>query len=183
MDWFPTGSRRKMPAQIIEIDPAPLERSGSWTQGASLMSSRSVSRPTAVERFIEKVDLTGPEDSCWQWTACLVRGYGQFAVGQRKRAKAHRFSYEMLVGPVPEGLVLDHLCRNPECVNPAHLEPVSERKNILRGVGPTAVNAARTHCIYGHEFTPENTYIRPNRPTERECRVCKRRRKREEGRK
>jgi hypothetical protein len=72
------------------------------------------------------------DDGCWMWTGTLNKGYGMFSFGGKTR-RAHRFAYEALVGPIPEGLALDHLCRNPACVNPAHLEPVTWRENVYRG--------------------------------------------------
>jgi hypothetical protein len=84
---------------------------------------------------------------------------------------AHRVSYERYVGPIPEGAHLDHLCRNRACVNPEHLEPVSVQTNILRGVSPSAVNAAKTECLRGHPFDDENTYVCP--AGKRRCRACK----------
>jgi|ERR1017187_200589 hypothetical protein len=106
------------------------------------------------DRFFSKVDFTGP---CWTWTASTGGGgspggdYGQFkAYG--KQHYAHRFSYELLVGPIPGGLNIDHLCRNGLCVNPAHLEPVTQRTNLLRGNGTCAWNARKTHCLRGHIF-------------------------------
>ncbi|MEU4967832.1 HNH endonuclease signature motif containing protein [Streptomyces smyrnaeus] len=122
-------------------------------------------------------------NECWEWTGELSeKGYGRT---QRKGryTGAHRAVYEHLVGPIPEGLVLDHLCRNPPCVNPAHLEPVTNRDNILRGIGVGAINAQKTHCIRGHEFTPENTLrLGPNwpgGPDRRACRTCRRAKNRE----
>ena len=105
-------------------------------------------------RFWLKVDCF-TESGCWEWRAGRgTGGYGKFNTGGNRgpHVSAHRFAYEQLVGPVPKGLVLDHLCRNRICVNPAHLEPVTDRENVLRGVGITAVNAAKTHCPYGHEY-------------------------------
>jgi hypothetical protein len=118
-------------------------------------------------RFWAKVEKT---DTCWVWSAAKISGYGAFKLDGRA-IRAHRFAYELLVGPVPEGLPLDHLCRNRACVNPAHLEPVTHRVNILRGEGACAVKARQTHCIHGHEFTLENTYLKSGK---RQCRTCRR---------
>lgn len=126
------------------------------------------STPTRDERFWAKVDRS---DDCWIWLAGLTHnGYGRFTV-DGKNVPAHRWSYERFVGPIPDGLVIDHLCRTPACVNPEHLEPVTQRENALRGVGPTAANAVKTHCAQGHEYTPENTYVYPSRGW-RMCRRC-----------
>jgi len=84
--------------------------------------------------------------------------------------------YEALIGPIPEGLVIDHLCRVRNCVNPAHMEPVTNTENVLRGTGPTAVNAQKTHCKHGHPLTPDNLVKRTDR---RECMECRRIRERE----
>jgi len=119
------------------------------------------------ERFWAKVQKT---ETCWLWTASLNRsGYGKFHASGRF-AFAHRWSYEHFIRQIPDGLVIDHLCRVPACVNPDHLEPVTHQENILRGTAPSAKLAMATHCIHGHEFTPENTYIRPN--GNRSCRTC-----------
>lgn len=121
----------------------------------------------AEDRFWEKVEPTG---FCWNWTGCVVvAGYGRFGVGNGVVANAHRWAYEYLVGPIPEGADLDHLCRNRACVNPDHLEPVTRGDNVLRGFSSPAANARKTHCKNGHEFTEENTIRR--RGT-RECRTC-----------
>jgi hypothetical protein len=109
-------------------------------------------------------------DGCWEWSGTIdVQGYGVFAVDSHPRS-AHRYSYELLVGPIPEGLQIDHLCRNRRCVNPDHLEAVTAKVNTLRSTAPSAVNAAKTHCTNGHEFTPENTYVSPR--GWRKCRSC-----------
>lgn len=122
------------------------------------------------ELFFNNVDKSG---DCWIWTAAIDRGgYGRY-----KHKAAHRVSYELLVGPIPQGLDLDHLCRVRACVNPSHLEPVTRRENLLRGDTVTARNAAKTHCIHGHEFTHENTYMakKPRGGVARICRACYRR--------
>jgi hypothetical protein len=117
---------------------------------------------TTEAAFFRRVRVVG---ECWEWTGARERkGYGRF-----RSQPAHRWSYELLRGEIPEGLFLDHLCRNRACVNPWHLEPVTNRVNILRGVSFAAINAHKTHCIRGHEFTPENTYMSTKG---RNCRAC-----------
>lgn len=105
-------------------------------------------------------------DGCWRWTGALTQnGYGHIRTPDRRMALAHRLVYEHLVGPIPRGLEIDHLCRFRNCVNPEHLEPVTHVENMRR--------AHLTHCRRGHEFTPENTYIRPGKYPRRVCRTCK----------
>lgn len=116
------------------------------------------------------------DDGCWLWTGALLRnGYArlrtEMADGGKSRL-AHRASYEEFVGPIPEGLTIDHLCRVRHCVNPAHLEAVTHRENIMRGETRAAENAAKTVCIHGHEFTFANTYVSPD--GKRACRTCQR---------
>lgn len=127
------------------------------------------------ERFWAKVN-GGDYTTCWTWTAYLdSNGYGRFNVGGRagRMDGAHRVAYRMLVGDVPDGCELDHLCRNRACVNPWHLDPVPHRINTLRGIAG-AVNAARqravTHCPRGHEYSPENTARR--KTGARRCKAC-----------
>ena len=126
-------------------------------------------RPVA-DRFWEKVHKT---KTCWLWTAYKnPLGYGQFGVGYRV-VYAHRFSYEIHKGVIPDGLELDHLCRVPSCVNPEHLEAVTRRENHLRGNHPSIQIYHSGRCGKGHERTPENTYIWSGNPRKRFCRVCK----------
>jgi hypothetical protein len=127
----------------------------------------------AVERWKtqhEVDDSTG----CWNWTGPIYKGQGHGFIqeGAKKRHMAHRFVWEQIAGPIPKGLVLDHLCKNKRCVNPEHLEAVTQGVNAFRG-GTDGGNAAKTHCKHGHGFTPENTYIRVN--GWRGCRACQRR--------
>lgn len=124
------------------------------------------------ERFWFFVDGGGPED-CWLWNGHLTAGgYGVFSNGQPGGCMAHRYAYELMIGPIPDGLHIDHLCRTRACVNPLHHEPVTPSENSRRAeYGAAAANRGKTHCIRGHEFTPENTYIRPN-DGGRDCRTC-----------
>ena len=124
-----------------------------------------------AERFWAKVNVDGV---CWEWEADLsAGGYGRFNTGRRVEA-THRVAYKLLVGPIPAKMQLDHLCRNRVCCNPDHLEIVTQQENIRRGYGISAVNARKTHCKRGHEFTPENIYCPPSRENERSCLKCKR---------
>lgn len=130
---------------------------------------------TITGRFWAKVDKT---DTCWLWSASKTHnGYGRFHFDGRM-VLAHRFAHELLRGPIPAGLQVDHRCRVRNCVNPDHLEAVTGWENLLRGNTPAARNAAKTHCSQGHEFAPENTYLAPpnkNNPNGfRTCRQCKR---------
>jgi hypothetical protein len=98
-------------------------------------------------------------------------GYGRFALRQgTKQFYVHRLAWTYERGEIPEGLTIDHLCRNRGCVNPDHMELVTLGVNVLRGMAFTAVNKRKTHCKYGHEFTPENTYVAPDKG--RRCRLC-----------
>jgi hypothetical protein len=102
-----------------------------------------------LERLWARIEIT---DSCWLWTGQTTdKGYGSISEGRRSLV-AHRVVYEQLVGVIPEGLQLDHLCRVTRCVNPDHLEAVTGRINTLRGIGPTAQNARKTQCPAGHAY-------------------------------
>lgn len=128
-----------------------------------------------VTHLIRSVRL---DHECWLWQGTVLNnGYGTVKWCE-KRTTAHRAVWELLVGPVPDHMELDHLCRNPQCVNPKHLEPVTPRENKMRGVGITAQYAQRTHCKNGHEFTPDNTtYLkRPDGIQNRRCKECHRQR-------
>lgn len=127
--------------------------------------------------FAAKLVVRDPDD-CWLWRAShTAKGYAQFycehgGVAGKRVTTGHRAAYEHFVGPVPEGLVLDHeACSNRGCVNPYHLAPKTHRANILRGVGASARNAAKTHCPAGHPYNAENTLCSRKG---RQCRACQR---------
>jgi hypothetical protein len=133
------------------------------------------------ERFWSKVEVRdcGYESLCLVWTGGNSDGYGRFWLNGKHQA-AHRVAYEAVKGPIPEGLELDHRCRTHACVNWDHTEPVTGHENTLRGEGPAAVNARKTHCPKGHPYDEANTYHQPWRNTTiRQCRECHRARQRE----
>ncbi len=112
--------------------------------------------------------VKGPE--CWTWTGPhSADGYAK-AVVNRKPARAHRVAYELLVGPIPAGLTIDHLCRNRGCLNPAHMEPVTNRENVLRGVSTAAQRARQAECKRGHPLSGTNLHI--DARGFRRCRQC-----------
>lgn len=112
--------------------------------------------------------ITVDENDCWIWTGhILVNGYGTGNGG-----RIHRVVYELLIGKIPDGLVIDHLCRVRACCNPKHLEPVTAQENVLRGEGLAAINSAKIYCDSGHSLSGSNLYIKPNGC--RNCRECRR---------
>lgn len=145
----------------------------------SKMKTWSRRRRPAAERFWEKVDKNGPVPvvpelgRCWTWTASKdSQGYGQFGTGEGKKViKAYRWAWENDGGEHVPRMHLDHLCRNPTCVRPSHLELVTHRENLMRGSTIPAINAAKTHCPRGHEYSPDNVYLDPRR-NHRHCRLC-----------
>lgn len=126
-----------------------------------------------VDRFMEKILKL--DNGCHEWQAYRgENGYGRFYL-DGKGALAHRWSYEHFVGPIPDGLQIDHLCRNHACVNPEHLEPVTASENVLRGIGPQLASERfrqKTEFPKGHPYSDENTYIRDGHG--RTCMTCKR---------
>jgi len=126
---------------------------------------------TPLDRLAEKIEVDG---DCWIFTGA-TDGDGRYGAlyngATQKVERAHRRAYELLVGTIPAGLVLDHLCRRTLCVNPDHLDVVTQRENILRGGWGSATNARKTHCNRGHEFDVDNTIVRPSG---RQCRECTR---------
>lgn len=135
------------------------------------------------ERFWNKARTT--KLGCWEWIAATVsEGYGACKF-DGSMLLSHRLAYESLIGPIPDGLAIDHRCHTEDvscpggkgcphrrCVNPAHLEPVTTRENLLRGKTLNAANAAKTHCPQGHPYDEGNTYLSPK--GSRDCRACRR---------
>lgn len=141
---------------------------------------RSHLRLPERERIERHIDKTSHPDGCWLWTGALAMGYGVTvlgfkAEGTQRKAQVHRLMYEWFVGPIPPGLHIDHLCRVRRCCNPSHLEPVTQRENLLRGETIVAMNAAKTHCKWGHPFDEANTRMGRNGRA-RNCRACDRKR-------
>lgn len=147
---------------------------GQWWKHGKILPPRL----TFDERFWSKVARSENADECWLWqAACDLHGYGKFFVHPSRQPGpllrfAHRVAYELLIGPIPANTELDHLCRQPACVNPHHLEPVSHAENVRRGTAPAATalrHSKRIMCRHGHLYTPENTRYDKNGG-----RVCKR---------
>lgn len=137
---------------------------------------------TTHRRFWEKV--SGGDGGCWEWAGCKSKqGYGKFSIPLgpygAKRNKwvlvyAHRYAYEELKGAITGGLVIDHLCRNTSCVNPHHMEAVTNRENTIRGFGPAARHSRETHCLRGHALDRDNLAACATRPRARICLICQR---------
>jgi hypothetical protein len=154
-----------------------------WTTPSEKHPGRSqkgkfIRGKTTREKFLEKTLLRGK--GCWEWLGSkCINGYGRMRV-DGKLVQAHRLAYELFVGPAPANLTADHLCRNPSCVNPEHIEFVTIRDNTLRGIGPSARNATKRECMRGH--SDWKTVIRPNGTPRRYCAECTRVQQREKYR-
>lgn len=126
------------------------------------------------DRFLDKLILGDP-DGHWLWGGATCISYGQIKApgGKSRTLLAHRVSYELFVGPIPEGLVINHLCFTPACVNPHHLEAVTQLENVTHSNNILGLGFAKTACVNGHGLTEDNTlwYTRKGRP-KRRCRIC-----------
>ncbi len=144
-------------------------RTGS-TANPALKGSRFNKNTAETLMFYVKENPNG----CMEWTGAIRdNGYASATVDY-KSILVHRYMYEQKVGPIPKGMHIDHLCRNRRCVNVNHMEVVTPRENVLRGIGISALNAKKTHCLRGHALFGDNIYIPPNRPNRRYCRICQR---------
>lgn len=126
---------------------------------------RLLTKPGAAVRFITKfvIDL----DGCWLWTACTnEKGYGRFSVGDNRLVYPHRLMYEVMIGPIPAHLEIDHTCRVRRCLRPDHLETVTHEENLRRKI-------AVTRCVNGHLLEGDNVYRWSKTPTRRSCRTCR----------
>lgn len=125
-------------------------------------------RRTTIESIIDRLEPI-TESGCLIWPSITKKGYG-YVRYNGKQHRVHRLLYELLVSPIPDGMVIDHLCRVRCCGNIAHMEVVTNRENVLRGIGPSAIRAKKTHCVHGHPFIGSNLYTGKAR---RACRECK----------
>lgn len=142
------------------------------------MIGASVVNPSVSQQLLSKLEaryVPEPNSGCWLWLGKVnEKGYGQI-YWKGRQPVAHRVSYELHVGQIPEQLVLDHRCRNRLCINPGHLEPVTSRVNTLIGLSPTAVHAAKQYCSRGHPLAGENLRVRMRDGAPRRfCLACKR---------
>lgn len=124
-----------------------------------------------IKDFWSRVDKT---NDCWNWKGTLLNGVGTYGRFHHKGQYiyAHRLSYELSKGEIPEGLSIDHLCRNRQCVNPNHLETVTHKENMLRGYGVGGKGARQTHCKNGHPLSGDNLLILNKDKGWRRCRTC-----------
>lgn len=147
-----------------------------------VQSQNPRARKSLRDRLMARVGEPDAVSGCWPWLGGKEGkyGYGLFHIergGRWTSTSAHRVAFEVFVGPIPDGWQADHLCRNPGCVNPKHLEPVTQQENLRRR------REAKTHCIHGHAYTPENTrlLITKDGYDHRMCRTCEVKRWREKN--
>lgn len=132
-------------------------------------------RTSIFESWRQRVEIPDDPNACWEWRGHIMwAGYGTFNPGEGQSFRAHRWAYEHFIGPIPKGMHIDHLCRNRKCVNPKHMEPVTNWENTLRGNNFVGAYVKRTHCKNGHELAGANVRLHPVRG--RVCRRCVRER-------
>lgn len=153
----------------------PDERIGQWKKRRACCVAHKDYRPDP-ERFAEKYTVH-PETGCWEWSEKRNRGgYGVFTLSLTggRTVLAHRFSLKLAGVEIPDGMVVDHLCRVRHCVNPEHLDVVTNRENLLRGMGWSGTHYRKTHCVRGHKFDDDNTvvYVTADGREQRNCREC-----------
>jgi HNH endonuclease len=169
------GPTARRPGHLFAAICTPAVRQGGGQPGhverVHVSGHPRFTSPEVVDRFLAAIE---PDESgCWLWSGDhFVDGYARMRVGGGQQIGVHRLAYELLVAPIPAGFHIDHLCRVKGCINPDHLEAVTQRVNTLRGEGPTAVNARKQACVHGHPFTPENIYWGSD--GYRRCQTCRR---------
>lgn len=139
--------------------------------------TREQRKPVPIEAKLEKWKSINPETGCWEWTRTLSEdGYGKVPISGSRYGSVHRISYQIAKGEIPDGFELDHLCRNRRCFNPDHLEPVTRRTNVVRGLLPGMMKrkaVSQTHCKNGHLLFGENLVLQGPEKKFRVCRICR----------